>query len=89
MREMEIPTMTRPRVPPKLSLILALISLLVASAPACGLVLERDLVGRTIFATTWFFVGMAWLGQFLLAKDSSSLDEKSQEPSDGTQTKRH
>lgn len=60
------------RIPPRISIVLAIVSFVVAAMPAAGLVMKSDAVGRFIFTAVWILVGIAWLGQFLHAKKPRS-----------------
>lgn len=60
------------RIPPRISIVLAIVSFVVAAMPAAGLVMKSDAVGRFIFTAVWILVGFAWLGQFLHAKKPRS-----------------
>lgn len=58
------------RVPPKVSVVMAIISFVVAIIPAAGIVMKSDPAGRIIFTIVFLLVGIAWLGQFLHVKKS-------------------
>lgn len=60
------------RIPPRVALLLGVVSFVVAAVPATGLVMKSDVVGRLIFTVVWILVGMAWLGQLLHAKKAGS-----------------
>ncbi len=60
------------RIPPRLSLAMAVVSFLVAAIPAAGLVLRGDPTGRLIFTVVWLLLGVAWLGGYLHARKSDA-----------------
>jgi hypothetical protein len=60
------------RIPPVLSIVMAVVSFAVAAVPATGLVMKSDAVGRIIFTVAWVLVGIAWLGQLLHARKSGA-----------------
>ncbi len=60
--------MAKLKIPPKLSIALAIIAFAIAAISFFGIILKNDLVGRLIFGATWTFLGVVWLGQFFQAK---------------------
>lgn len=60
------------QIPPRLSVLMAIIAFLVAAVPATGLVMKSDPAGRFFFTVVWILVGIAWLGQLLQAKKSGA-----------------
>lgn len=59
---------SRRRIPPRFSVMMAIIAFIVAAIPACGIVMKDDRVGRTIFTSVWLLIAIAWLGCLVTAK---------------------
>jgi hypothetical protein len=64
--------MSKRRISPRFSIIMAIIAFLVAAIPAFGVVMNKDLVGRAIFSAVWVLVGVAWLGRLVGVRKSAS-----------------
>jgi predicted membrane channel-forming protein YqfA (hemolysin III family) len=52
------------------SVFMAVVSFIVASIPAFGIVMKHDITGRVIFVSVWILVGLGWFGVFLHSQRS-------------------
>lgn len=66
--------MSKRKISPRFSIIMAIIAFIVAAIPAFGVVMKEDPVGRAIFAAVWVLVGVAWLGHLVRVKKSASKE---------------
>lgn len=74
--------MAKWQIPPKFSVIAAILSFAIATICLLGIVLKNDLVGRLIFGATWSLVGTGWLGQYFHARKTSKSPKVRESNSD-------